>query len=407
MQTIRSWYDHSSSQAVKADILEIRPYKAASGAEAAALILDKTIFYPEGGGQSADRGSIGGFPLLDVQEKDGGILHILSAGDAGHLAPGPTELILDWRRRRDFTVQHTAQHLLSGTILSLTGAYTVSMHLGEEINTIDVDTPDLSAETLLKAEDAVNNAIEEDSPVIIHLCPPEDVKSFPLRKTPPQSEEVIRVIEIKNNDFSPCCGTHCASTGQIGILRITGAEKYKGMMRVSFIAGRRCLAESRMLRENCETVSRSLKVPVAETGAGTLALLEKTKALEQRLKELEEGIAAIRADALLKQSGLGADDNAVIAAVYDVISMDEVLLIGRAAQKCTKAILVLASTKDRKFAALCSDKGLDVRLLVKDAFEKAGGKGGGGPSFFQGSFSSDEDLALFIKEVRANARSPV
>jgi alanyl-tRNA synthetase len=280
------------------------------------------------------------------------------------------------------------------------------MHLGDEINTIDVDTPELSAETLFKAEEAVNDAIEENSPVIIHLCPPEDVKSFPLRKVPPQGEEVIRVIEIKDRDFSPCCGTHCASTGQIGILRITGAEKYKGMMRLSFIAGRRCLAESRVLRENCETISRSLKVPLAETGAGTLAMMEKTKALEQRFKELQEGIAVLRADSLLKQTGLDAgQDDVLIAAVYDSVDMDEVLLIGKAVQKCTKAMIVLASKKDRKFAAFCSDKKIDIRLLVKDAFEKAGGKGGGGPSFFQGSFNSDEDLALFINEVRAEARS--
>jgi alanyl-tRNA synthetase len=161
-------------------------------------------------------------------------------------------------------------------------------------------------------------------------------------------------------------------------------------------------------------MSRSLKVPVAETGAGTLAILEKTKALEQRLKELEEGAAEIKARALLEKAGLdagagktGSPDgkSAALIESYALEDMDEVLRIGKAAQKHTRAALVLASEKDRKFAALCSLKGADVRPLVKDAFEKAGGKGGGGPSFFQGLFNSAAELNSFIADVRAGAGS--
>jgi alanyl-tRNA synthetase len=216
---------------------------------------------------------------------------------------------------------------------------------------------------------------------------------------------VVRVVEIEGNDFSPCCGAHVKSTGEIGMLRILEAEKYKGMTRVAFIAGRRCLYDSRALRRSAGIISRALKVPVVEIGKGVLDYMEKSAAVEKRLKELEEWAAAVRAGALVKQAaGLpagGAEGKTpLIIESLAGAGIDEVLRVGRAAQKLTGAVLVLASEEDRKFAAFCGDKGADVRLVVKDAFEAAGGRGGGGPSFFQGSFPSEEALAGFIAAIK-------
>ncbi|MDR1024904.1 MAG: alanyl-tRNA editing protein [Treponema sp.] len=394
----RLYYDYESAEPLQAEIREIRPL-----GDRTAVLLDKTIFYPEGGGQDADRGSINGVPLLDVKEAPGlagetEILHLI----AGDLRPGPATLILDSRRRRDFTVQHSAQHLLSGTILRLTGKHTVSMRLGAEFDTIDVDAPELPADILVRVEDAVADAIEADAPLVIHLCPPEDITRFPLRKVPPQGEEVIRVVEIAGHDFSPCCGTHCKSTGQIGILRILGTERYKGMTRVTFIAGRRVLAESRLLRQNGETISRALKVPVTETGAGVLALLERNAALERDLKALQEAAAEQKAQALIARAALadtnGSTGSPIITELYDA-DFDEVLRIGRAAQKKTSAILLLASCGEHKFAAFCSGKGIDLRVLLKTAMEGHGGKGGGGAGFFQGLFETTAALENFLSDV--------
>ncbi|WP_010259520.1 alanyl-tRNA editing protein [Treponema primitia] len=401
METRKVYYEMPAAESFAANILELRPYT-----DKTALILDATIFYPEGGGQPGDRGTINGIPVLDVQEKDDEIFHIVNNGDGQKLSPGPAELILDRARRRDFTTLHTAQHLLSGTILRMTGAYTVSMHLGDEVCTIDVDTKEMTDETLIAVEEAVADAIEGDHPVIIHLCPPERVEDFPLRKIPPKGEDVIRVVEIRGNDFSPCCGTHLAATGDIGMLRILGAEKYKGMIRVSFIAGRRVLRDSRLLRHNAEIASRALKVPVTETGAGVLALLEKTSLLERRLKDLEEDAALRRAKALIAgKPGFEAQagEGKVLTECLSDTDMEEVLRIGRAAQKLSSAVLVLASPGDLKFAGLCSVKALDIRPLLKDTMEKHGGKGGGGPSFFQGQFSRAEDLTAFLKSIPQEA----
>jgi len=406
MKTERIYYDYASDKPFDANILELR----SAGNGNAHVYLDRTIFYPEGGGQSADRGTINGIPLLDVREKDGEVLHVVSEESLGQnaekLRPGPAELVLDSRRRRDFTVCHTGQHLLSGTILRMTGKPTVSMHLGDEICTIDVDTPAMGDETLIAVEDAVADAIEENQPVIIHYCPPEDVSSFPLRKVPPSGEEVIRVVEIKGHDFSPCCGTHLRSTGEIGMLRILGAEKYKGMTRITFIAGRRVLLDSRTVRQNAAVVSHALRVPVAETGRGVLEFLEKIAQTEKRLKTLIEESAHIKAEALLRKASLsdkasaGAKETvspAIIVENYAEAGIDEVLSIGRAAQKETRAVLVLASQRDMKFAAFCAAEGFDLRPLVKEALAARGGRGGGSASFFQGSFETKEALDAFLQ----------
>ncbi|MDR2759606.1 MAG: alanyl-tRNA editing protein [Spirochaetaceae bacterium] len=400
MKTERAYYGYSGDAALQAEILELKPW-----GDKTALILDKTIFYPEGGGQSADRGTINGLPLLDVREEGEDILHILSAEDGVTLRPGPGELVLDTVRRRDFTVHHTAQHLLSGTILRLTGFPTVSMHLGDEVCTIDVDAPAFPEETIIAVEEAVQDAVEADAPVVIHLCPPENLGDFPLRKVPPQGEEVIRVVEIRGNDFSPCCGTHLDSTGHIGMLRILGAEKYKGKTRISFIAGRRVLRDSRLLRKNGDIASRALKVPVAETGPGVLALLDRMNQLERKIKALEEENAASKAEALLKKAGLPVWDGggdppgrgSLLVRSFPEAGMDEVLAIGRAVQKLTGALIVLAAEGEFKFAAFCSDKKAHLPSILKNAMEAAGGHGGGGSSFFQGVFPGSRELELFLE----------
>ena len=409
MKTERAYYGDPGGDVFHAEIRELKPW-----GDKTALILDRTIFYPEGGGQSADRGTINGFPLLDVREEGEEILHILSAGDGAALKPGPGELVLDRVRRRDFTLHHTAQHLLSGTILRLTGFPTVSMRLGDEVCTIDVDAPAFPEETIIAVEEAVQDAVEADAPVVIHLCPPENLGDFPLRKVPPQGEEVIRVVEIRGNDFSPCCGTHLDSTAHIGMLRILGAEKYKGKTRLSFIAGRRVLRDSRLLGKNAGIASRALKVPVAETGPGVLALLDRTNALERKLKALEEENAAAKAAALLQKAGLPPPDGsgdlpgsgALVVRSFPDAGIDEVLSIGRAAQKLTGALIVLAAAGEFKFAAFCSDKKARLSSILKEPMEAQGGHGGGGPSFFQGVFPGPRELELFLAAPIGGFRPP-
>ena len=400
--TERLYYNYTSSLPFEAGILELRP----AGGGITQVILDKTIFYPDGGGQPGDRGSINGVPLLDVAEKNGEILHMVSDAGAGKLRPGAAELILDSRRRLDFTQHHSGQHILSAAILRRLGAPTVSMHLGDETCTIDVDIAELSDDILTELEETVAYAIEENHPVTVHLCPPENLSSFPLRKVPPKGEDVVRVVEIEGCDLIACCGTHVKSTAEIGMFRILGAEKYKGMNRIGFLAGRRLLRDSRLLRHNAGIISRALSVPLGETGKGVIDFMEKTAQAEKRLKSLEEIIILSKTEALLRKAGDSAAaksansaDPLIVIETYPDSDIAEVLSIGKAAQKRTGAILILFSEKDLKFIALCSGKGMDIRPFIKDAFEARGGRGGGSASFFQGSFGTKEAMETFLREL--------
>ena len=396
IKTERLYYDYCSTLPFVAEILEIRP----AGNDKTQLILDKTIFYPEGGGQLCDLGTINGVQLLSVQEKDDEILHFVS-NDAGSLKSGPASLVLDARRRRDHSALHTGQHILSGLTFRMTGVQTVSMHMGEETCTIDVEAAEMSNETLIGIEDAVAAIIEENRPVILHLCPPNDVSSFPLRKVPPKGEDVIRVLEIEGCDIIACCGTHLKSTAEVGMLRILGAEKYKGMTRITFIAGRRVLLDSRRLRENAGIISRALSIPLAETGQGVLELIEKLSQTEKRLKAFEEKAIGEKAEALVRKADLAVEsagaDTAIVIETYTEEDMIAIQNIGKIAQKKTQATLILVSLKEVKFVAFASGKEFDIRQFLKDAFEKYGGKGGGSATFFQGSFGTKEALDGFIK----------
>ena len=401
MQTERLYYDYFSKESFKAEIIDFSIEKLpeqASKENCFQVILDKTIFYPEGGGQPADRGSINGIAILDVQEKDGNIIHLMRSGNGADelLKPGPAELLLDVRRRRDFSQLHTAQHLLSAIVLRMMGAATVSMHLGGANNTIDVDIAEIGEEMLLAIEETAADAIEENLSVTCHLCPPEDFSQFNLRKqfNNKDNDEVVRIMEIQGQDFSACCGTHVKSTAEIGLLLIYGAERYKGKSRISFSAGRRLHSDSRILRQNALSISKNLSVPINETAKGLIDYIAKNKESEKRLKALEEIIRKQKAETLIKKAA-GKD---LVTESYYGIEINELIDIGRIAVKQCSCILVLATEDEKKIAAFSPDKNIDIKALLGNAFDKWGEKGGGSQTFFQGSFSSIDNMNAFLNE---------
>lgn len=397
MKTETLFYEQSNLDELDVLIVSVETYEGRP-----ALVLDKTILYPEGGGQPADRGWINGVPVVDVQYAedvtDTGssgsgedvIYHIVS--DSPSLVPGPARLKLDRDRRLDFSTQHTAQHLLSATVLRLTGAPTVSMHLGERFNTIDVDTPALPPEDLAFIEDSVQDLIRENYRIITHLCPPEDVHNFPLRKKPPEGERLLRIVEIDGYDYSPCAGIHLPSTGPIGALAILGADRYKGMMRLSFLAGRRVVREYRTLREAAGQASRSLKVPQDELAGGVAALLEKLTLQEKQLLLLKEQLAALEA----RNTLANGDAAALVIRLFSDRSMDDALRVGRALQKLSDKFILVASIPELKAAILSGRTDVDLRPVCKALLEASGGTGGGGPTYFQGAFTSRDHLNKFI-----------
>lgn len=206
-----------------------------------AVILDRTAFYPEAGGQLGDRGQVGDIVVLDTQELDDGrIAHVIE-GDAPAVGATVSGEI-DWARRRQHMAQHTAQHLLSGTLLDRAQAATQSARLGESALTIDVARDRIPEGELAAAEDLANDIVDDDLAIRAWFPDPGELAALKLRRDPKVAAD-IRVVAIGDFDYSPCGGTHCARTSQLGAIRIISTERYKGMTRVTFTAGKRGRAE--------------------------------------------------------------------------------------------------------------------------------------------------------------------
>jgi alanyl-tRNA synthetase len=214
---------------------------------------------------------------------------------------------------------------------------------------------------------------------------------------------VIRVVEIGEYDIIACCGTHLKSTAEIGLLRIFGAEKHKGMTRITFLAGRRLLLDSRALRNNAVIASRALSVPVNGIGNGVLSLAEKLAETERRLKAFAEAAVKEKAEVLVQKAASASTYSKlppIIVESYADEDINEVLNIGKIAHKKIQAVFVLASRHDNKFAAYSSVEGFDLRSFIKSAFEAQGGRGGGGNTFFQGSFGTGIATENFLEGIK-------
>ncbi|MCA9677512.1 MAG: alanyl-tRNA editing protein, partial [Myxococcales bacterium] len=207
----------------------------------AAVVLDATAFYPEAGGQMADHGTLGGVAVVDVQVDDAGVVrHVV---DGAPPAVGDTvDGAIDWARRRVHMALHTGQHMLSRGLLDVARAATVSSRLGETACTIDVDRDGLGDRAIADAEALVNAVIDDDVAIRAWFPTAAELAALPLRREP-KVDDQIRVIAIGDAgaefDVSPCGGTHCARSAQVGQVRILGTERHKGGTRVTFAAGRR------------------------------------------------------------------------------------------------------------------------------------------------------------------------
>jgi len=238
--TRRLYHDDAYLRRFDAEVIAITAHKARP-----AVVLDRTAFYPEAGGQLGDRGRLGDAAVIDTQETDdGAIVHILDLGLDGDPPAVGSRVTgeLDWMRRRQHMAQHTAQHLLSGALLDRAQAATVSARLGESSLTIDVSRDRVPEAELAAAEALANDVIDDDVAIRAWFPPPDELAGLALRRDPKVTADV-RVVAIGEFDLSPCGGTHCARSSQLAAVRITGAERYKGMTRVTFTTARRGRAE--------------------------------------------------------------------------------------------------------------------------------------------------------------------
>ena len=332
-----------------------------------AVVLDATAFYPEAGGQLGDRGTLGGIEVIDTQEQDGAIVHVL-AGPAPEINTRVSGE-LDWARRRQHMAQHTGQHLLSGALLDRAAAATVSARLGESALTIDVQRDRIPEAELAAAEDLANDLVDDDLAVRAWFPDAGELASIKLRRDPKVDAD-IRVVAIGDFDFSPCGGTHCARTSQLGAIRITGAERYKGMTRVTFTAARR----GRANLFTHDHVLRGLGTQFSCAPADVPAAIDK---LRKDTEGVKAEITALR----------GQLANAIIATlpgtgpVIAAIPGDAELLRSVGAKLVSAGRDALLCAPDDGGAAVvlfrAAGSTLDCGALWKQLAAQLGGRGGG------------------------------
>jgi alanyl-tRNA synthetase len=409
--TQKLFYERPDLFAAEARLLSVE-----GPVDAPVLVLDRTIFYPEGGGQSCDLGAIGPFAGGDATEVVSVTEEVSPAGEilvlhamAGPCAALPGDLVrltVDHDRRLDYSQQHTAEHLIGSVALRLLGAHVVSVRFGSERSTIDFDLSSIPDEDIAAIEDEVERVVADDYPVRTHVCPPEDIASFPLRRRPPAGAGVLRVVEIDGIDFSPCCGLHLASTGALRLVRVLGIEKYKGMTRLCFVAGSRAAADHRSVSRIAREAARNLGTSVPELPEAASREAERRKELEYAVLSLERERAAREA-----AEAAAAGPPGLVSRRFADRGAGSLMETAKALAAAGMTAL-LASLPDLTVQALspAADARLGERL--KGPLAAAGGKGGGGPASFRAVFRDRESLSSFMdaaeRELGAHAaRGPL
>jgi len=342
--------------------------------------LDRTAFYPGGGGQPADRGRLDAFSVVDVSEDEGRVWHRVE----GALAPGSrVEASVDWARRFDHMQQHTGQHILSQAFIAVAGAETRSFHLGEEEVSIDVAHPGLDPGMLRSVEERANEVVWEDREILIHEVPREEIGRFPLRKLP-AVEGIVRVVEVQGFDWSACGGTHVRRTGQVGIVAILSTEKYKGGTRVAFVCGGRALRRQRDRARILRELSLAFTAGESDLPKAVARLKEERERLDKRLKTLLASELMREAAALIEAAPRGLR-GPVVARHFPDRDSGEIgalasLIAGRG------AIALLAAGGETPRAHFSAPAGtISVGDLLGRLCREYGGKGGGRPESAQGA----------------------
>ena len=378
--TSKLYFGDSSLLEFSATVIEAKP-----SARGECVVLDQTAFYPTGGGQPNDTGTLGGALVVDVFEDEAGtIYHVVEQKDV--IKTGQNVIgAIDRARRLDHMQQHSGQHILSQAFVQACGAETRSFHLSSQASTIDIELQSPTSEIMRAAEDIANAVVFEDRPVRVHLVNEEDASRLPLRKESAVRGD-IRVIEVEDFDWSPCGGTHATRTGQIGMIAIRSYERAKKMTRVEFVCGGRALADYRLANNTAVAVARLFSAERDSTPELVARAIQETKSTKKRVRDLLERAMTAEASEMLDAStGIGGFK--IVHAVFEGRDVEEIQVLAAKIVQREPSIALLA-TKQAGTARLvfARSPSLEPNMgqLLAEACQVLGGRGGGKPDLAQG-----------------------
>lgn len=357
------------------------------------VVLDRTIFAPDSGGQPCDLGTIGGFSVLSVTEKNGTVLHEVSEADASKLAAGSEQLLrLDWARRFDHMQNHIGEHIMSGLFKSEYGLDNRGFHLGDDIGTYDIDSKNVTQEMIDNIELLANDVVYRALPVQITLIDSaEEAASLPLRKELKVDED-ITVVTIPGVDCVACCCPHPADTSQVGVIKIVRTENYKGMTRIYFKCGGRALRDYQQKHKVVSLLAEKYSADEFTLPEKVETAEKKNDAVRRDLNRMKDRFAEITAEGILASAG------AVAVSELENADLDELRRVAKKLTAATEKPVILSSASDLcVLLTYAGKKQLKFGQIVKEFAVGAGGKGGGRDDQAQVVFEDAGLMRNFVK----------
>ena len=348
------------------------------------VLLDQTAFFPEGGGQPADEGTLDGIFVTDVQEIDGEIWHTVEAP----LEPGKTVVgKLDFEKRFSNMQNHCGEHIVSGIVHRIYGFNNVGFHMGSDVITVDFDGV-LTEEQLYDVEQEANEAVLRNVPVTISYPSKEELETMDYRSKK-ELTGAIRIVSIPGGDTCACCGTHVKTTGEIGLVKFLTMIHYKGGVRISLLCGEAAVMDYEKKREELQKISVLLSAKAGKTADAVEKVKNELTMTQAKCSEMSRKLMKIYADQL-------NGGNSKICWIEDGLDMTELRHFVNFALEGKKGgiVLALSESVNGGFSYVLGSQSEDMRALSKELNGELSGRGGGSSQMAQGTFFARKEELL-------------
>ena len=353
--------------------------------------LNETAFFPGGGGQQNDLGFIEKIPVVDVYEKNGEVYHVL---EKKLIKIHRVKCSIDWARRLDGMQHHLGQHVLSGCFYQLFNANTVSVHVGKEIATVDIQGI-LTEEQIRQAEIKANDCIRENIKVEMLTPTKSELKKIKVRRDLPNTDEEIRIVKIGDLDINACCGVHPSSTLDLGIIKIKKWQKHKGNTRIEYLVGNRAFNDYLKVDNFSNDICKYLSCGKDDVINTINNLSNHIKELSDENKSLNIKLSDYQIIEMLESSEK-IKDISIIKNIYKDTDMKNLIKLADRITERSKAIVLFALVQDDKanmiFKSSAQVKDVSMNDLLKDAISLIDGRGGGSHNQAQGGGKNNSNL---------------
>ncbi len=354
------------------------------------VILNRTCFYPESGGQPADKGILGGIEVVDVSEEEGRIIHWLKYPLDVKEVKGK----IDWERRFDHMQQHAGQHILSQSFYELYQAETCSFHLGEKVSTVEISMDKATDEAVEKVEKRSNEVVFKNLEIKAYFLPLEKISEIPLRR-PPVKTGLLRIVEVDGFDYSACGGTHPCRTGEVGLIKITKWERIRENIRFEFVCGRRAFSDYSLKHRLIRQLAVDFNVKQEEVTKAVAKLSSNQKDLVRKLKKLNQKLAVYEAEEMISEA-----ESPLMVRLFKERPPDELRHLALNVIKSGEYVAVFGSASEERchlVMAASESLAIDLRKVLPLVASLFNARGGGRPSLVEMAGEGKEKMPLVMK----------